>query len=101
MASSVPVSPTGSVHPPGPVSPSPLLQTDAFDNPQQHTFATLVEAFEKQADFRPDTIAVICQDEHISFAELNRRANRLAHVLIGYGVSHPRSPVVGVHGTIN
>ncbi|TFW29135.1 non-ribosomal peptide synthetase [Duganella callida] len=42
--------------------------------------------FEAQAALRPDAPAVICEDETLSFGELNRRANRLAHALRAHGV---------------
>jgi amino acid adenylation domain-containing protein len=40
------------------------------------------EMFEAQAELRPDRIAVILQDEYITYRELNLRANQLAHYLI-------------------
>lgn len=42
--------------------------------------------FEKQVEQSPDSIAVISGDEHISYAELNNRANRLARMLLKAGV---------------
>ena len=42
--------------------------------------------FELQADRQPDAIALTCDNDHVSYAELNRRANRLAHRLIELGV---------------
>ncbi|MDJ0840207.1 MAG: non-ribosomal peptide synthase/polyketide synthase, partial [Acidobacteriota bacterium] len=40
------------------------------------------ELFETQADLRPTAIALTYGDSDISYEELNRRANRLAHFLI-------------------
>ncbi|MBX8589129.1 amino acid adenylation domain-containing protein [Pseudomonas cichorii] len=51
--------------------------------PQGQTVHALVEA---QAFNRPDAPAVVQGDEVLSYAELNRRANSLAHHLIGLGV---------------
>ncbi len=42
--------------------------------------------FEEQVAARPDATAVIFNDNTLTYAELNKRANRLAHRLIGMGV---------------
>ncbi|MDX7992983.1 AMP-binding protein, partial [Xenorhabdus littoralis] len=47
---------------------------------------TLQHLFEAQATRCPDAIAVIFADQRMSYGELNRRANRLAHHLITLGV---------------
>ncbi len=44
------------------------------------------ELFEEQVRRTPAAIAVVQDDQELSYAELNRRANRLAHELIGLGV---------------
>src|SRR5262249_4753499 len=41
---------------------------------------------QQQAAKTPEQIAVIAEDQYLSYAELNRRANRLAHYLRGKGV---------------
>ena len=41
---------------------------------------------ERQVKARPDAVALIFGDTELSYAELNLRANRLAHRLIGLGV---------------
>ncbi|MEC1922581.1 non-ribosomal peptide synthetase DhbF [Bacillus subtilis] len=48
--------------------------------------ACLPEQFEKQAALRPDAIAVVYEDQALSYAELNERANRLARMMISEGV---------------
>ncbi|MEU6236010.1 amino acid adenylation domain-containing protein [Kitasatospora sp. NPDC047058] len=48
--------------------------------------ATLPELFEAQAARTPDGDAVVFGDTVVSYRELNERANRLAHRLIGLGV---------------
>ncbi|KAG0347723.1 hypothetical protein BGZ54_004834, partial [Gamsiella multidivaricata] len=42
--------------------------------------------FEKQAAQTPDAIAVVYEDQALTYADLNARSNRLAHHLIGLGV---------------
>ncbi|MFF4113950.1 amino acid adenylation domain-containing protein [Streptomyces sp. NPDC001714] len=41
--------------------------------------------FEEWADLAPDAVAVACGDEAVSYAELDARANRLAHLLLAQG----------------
>jgi amino acid adenylation domain-containing protein len=44
------------------------------------------EQFEAQAERTPDAVAVVYEDRHWTYAELNARANRLAHHLRALGV---------------
>jgi hypothetical protein len=44
------------------------------------------QMIEKQVEQTPEATAVICNDERVSYNELNRRANRLAHFLHSRGV---------------
>ncbi|WP_230579561.1 non-ribosomal peptide synthetase, partial [Xenorhabdus bovienii] len=44
------------------------------------------QRFEAQAAHSPDATAVVFEDQTLSYGELNRRANRLAHHLIALGV---------------
>src|SRR5206468_3616038 len=44
------------------------------------------ELFEQQAAAQPDAVAVLFEDQSLSYRELNARANQLAHELIALGV---------------
>ncbi|PHM65244.1 Amino acid adenylation [Xenorhabdus stockiae] len=44
------------------------------------------QSIEKQAQHMPDAIAVIFEEQSLSYAELNRQANRIAHYLLTLGV---------------
>jgi amino acid adenylation domain-containing protein len=44
------------------------------------------ELFEEQVSKTPDAVAAVYEGESLSYGELNRRANQLAHHLIGRGV---------------
>jgi amino acid adenylation domain-containing protein/non-ribosomal peptide synthase protein (TIGR01720 family) len=44
------------------------------------------ELFEQQAERTPGAVAIISEDQEVTYAELNRRANQLAHYLRSIGV---------------
>src|SRR6185503_19640116 len=56
--------------------------------------ACVPQLFERQVAETPDAVALIYQDRSMTYAELNRKANQLAHTLRGRGVG-PDS-VVGI-----
>ena len=81
--------------------------------PAEATF--LHTQFESLAEDTPDAIAVVFQDEHLTYAGLNRYANQLAHYLLNWGQAPsrpgaeklvglflPRSPhmIIGILGTL-
>ncbi|HSE18129.1 MAG TPA: amino acid adenylation domain-containing protein [Pyrinomonadaceae bacterium] len=61
---------------------------------QEFPERSLPELFETQVAARPEALAVISNQVQLTFAELNRRANRLAHLLAARGIG-PES-LVGV-----
>ncbi len=48
--------------------------------------------FAEQAARTPDAVALVCGDERVTYARLDRRANRVANVLLAHGV-RPDEPV--------
>jgi amino acid adenylation domain-containing protein len=46
----------------------------------------LHERFEAQAQRRAEAVAVVCEDQQLTYGELNARANQLAHYLMRLGV---------------
>ena len=44
------------------------------------------ELFEQQANRTPNAIAVVSQEQNISYRDLNERANQVAHLLLRHGV---------------
>ncbi len=78
---------------------APLYRLEILSSEERHTLleefndtarpmpqTTLPALFEAQVARSPDAVAVVCGDESISYGELNARANRLAHHLMGLGV---------------
>lgn len=79
----------------------PLLPTDerqwllqdlnATAQPVHHV--CIHTLFEQQVAMRPDAVALVCGDLSLSYAQLNQRANALAHCLLALGVK-PEDRVV-------
>ncbi|KAK3805044.1 MAG: syringopeptin synthetase C [Benniella sp.] len=59
------------------------LSTLTMEFPQHQLIHGL---FEKQVESAPEATALVFSDQSITYLELNKRANRLAHHLIGLGV---------------
>ncbi|MGC5562293.1 amino acid adenylation domain-containing protein [Streptomyces sp. FR-108] len=79
-----PRTPVGAVEVLSPAERQWLLR-DVNDTARAVTEDTLPDRFEAQAARDPDRPAVIGEQETLSYGELNRRANRLAHWLIERG----------------
>ncbi|MGH7489986.1 MAG: AMP-binding protein, partial [bacterium] len=71
-----------------------LLAASAAQPAREPVEAPVDELFERAVDRSPDAIAVVEADVHTSFAELDCRANRLAHSLRQAGIA--RGDVVGL-----
>lgn len=70
------------------LTPSELTQLQSWNDTRADYQEELCAQtlFERQAANRPDAIAAIYLDEQISYGELNRRANQLAHHLRSMGI---------------
>ncbi len=57
--------------------------------------------FEKQAELKPNEIAVVCKNEQITFKELNNRSDKLAAYLNSKGVSKNEFVGISLNRSIN
>ena len=57
---------------------------------------TIVDLFEEQVQKTPDNIAVVFEDQKLTYRELNEKANSLAHYLKNIGIIHNREFEEGV-----
>src|SRR5205085_2108308 len=69
-----------------------LLETWNATETEYEKHLCVHQLFEQQAKRSPEAVAVVCEEQRLSYAELNREANRLAHHLIRLGIK-PRDPV--------
>src|SRR5213078_5312509 len=60
--------------------------SDRSDAAARLPVAAVHHLFEQQASRHPEALAVVCEEERLTYAELNRRANQLAHHLLKLGV---------------
>jgi amino acid adenylation domain-containing protein len=63
--------------------------------------ATVAEMFQSQARLHPAATAVVCAERSLSYAQLNARANRLAHLLLRIGVGPESAVGVCMHRSID
>jgi amino acid adenylation domain-containing protein len=80
-----PVQPIGSMELLGPEERRHILQ-GWNETRREIVPATLPELFEKQAEWAPHAMAVVCGKTRITYSELNQRCNQLAHFLVALGV---------------
>lgn len=62
------------------------MASDLLPVTERQNALLIHQLFEKQVERTPEAIAVICGEQSISYDELNRRANHLAHYLQKLGV---------------
>src|SRR5581483_6823229 len=62
-----------------------LVEWNATQTPEPVT-SNLIERLEQQVSCTPDAIAVVYEEQCLTYAQLNRRANQLAHYLRALGV---------------
>ncbi|MGQ5640287.1 MULTISPECIES: amino acid adenylation domain-containing protein [unclassified Streptomyces] len=62
---------------------------------------TLPAAFEAQAERTPDRVALIGEQETLTYGEFNRRANRLAHWLVEQGAGPERLVAVRIPRSVD
>ena len=61
----------------------------------------LHKLIERRVEARPEAVALIFGDTELSYGELNRRSNRLAHRLIGLGVEPETKVGIAVERSID
>ncbi|WP_158628939.1 condensation domain-containing protein, partial [Dyella choica] len=70
-----------------PLTAEEQAQLDAWNVTAQAVPGTsMAQLFEQQAAATPEATALVCEDATLSYAELNGRANQLAHYLIADGI---------------
>ncbi|MBD0257630.1 MAG: amino acid adenylation domain-containing protein, partial [Cytophagales bacterium] len=79
---------------PGPEEADVLLHTFANTGAGFSPDESVVKRFEQTAQANPDRVALVAGGQAITFAELNRRANQLAHYLAGERQVMPGDVVV-------
>jgi len=62
------------------------MRTNADNFPDQKISGTIHELFERQVTLFPHQYAVTCENQSLTYIELDQRANQLAHALIDRGI---------------
>ncbi|UHQ21816.1 amino acid adenylation domain-containing protein [Lysobacter sp. 5GHs7-4] len=71
------------------------------DSSQYRPLACIPQLVEQQAAAQPDAIAVSCDGASLSYRELNRRANQLAHRLRSLGVGPETLVAIGLERSLD
>ncbi|WP_086851675.1 non-ribosomal peptide synthetase, partial [Amycolatopsis kentuckyensis] len=92
----------------------PVTRLDLMSAPELHRIleewndtdltvplATLPELFAARVRENPDAVALVFEDEELTYAELDARANRLAHVLVGRGAGPERVVALAVPRSVD
>jgi amino acid adenylation domain-containing protein len=87
-------------NPDGPISHLPIMTSDecqflcegGLGEARQFSRQCVQQLFEDQVKRSPDAIAILHEDEQLTYGELNKRVNQLAHYLRRQGVG-PEVPV--------
>ena len=71
---------------------------------------TVYELFEEQVEKTPENVAVVCDEQQLTYRELNERANQVAHylrrlgvgreTLVGVGLNRSLELIVGILGVL-
>ena len=93
---------TGFISPLSEKAEKKLAEINNTDSPFENV--PVNRLFERWAESKPDCTAVMCEDRQLTFKEMNRAANRMAHRLIAGGVKEdtvvgmmlPRSEMLSV-----
>ncbi|MCB1389359.1 MAG: LLM class flavin-dependent oxidoreductase [Rhodobacteraceae bacterium] len=73
-------------------APERMIMDDLNDTVREVDNRTISRLFEAQVARTPDAVALVFEGISLSYAQLNARANRVAHVLQGMGIG-PDTPV--------
>ncbi len=73
---------------------SVFMSGSFLDDPEDQDCLDPLKKFMEQVDRMPEAIAAVFENEHVTYQELNRRANQLGHLLQRKGIG-PES-IVGV-----
>jgi amino acid adenylation domain-containing protein len=79
------------------------LQLQQFNNTEKNfdQHKNIISLFEDQAKLSPDAVAVVFEDESVSYRELNERADQLAAYLQGKGVTNETLVAICVERSVN
>ncbi|MGW5145710.1 amino acid adenylation domain-containing protein [Rhodococcus koreensis] len=75
-----------------PLAPREPIEAALRDVEVEFPDTTVTALLEEQAERTPNAVAVVFEDDHLTYAELHARANRLARLLVERGVA-PESKV--------